>query len=104
MTTCEHQSEELPELPEGTRYVREWSDLRTSGLLWLINRVVFHPRGFALGLVVAEDGQPVGWDLLGDGSEPWRFEDGEAAHLAAAEQTFAAERRDRSEPQKGPVS
>ncbi len=44
-------------------------DLREDGLLWLINRVVFHPRGFALGY----DAGPDEFHLLGDGSEPWRF-------------------------------
>lgn len=44
-------------------------DLRESGLLWLVNRAVFHPRGFALA--VETDGS---LSLLGDGSEPWKFE------------------------------
>lgn len=43
-------------------------DIRESGLLWLINTSVLHPRGFALGW--SGDGH----FLLGDGSEPWRFE------------------------------
>lgn len=45
------------------------------GVLWLINRVVFHPRGFALVLEY-EDGnpEPIGWSLQGDGSETFRFE------------------------------
>ena len=70
--------------------VRPFSELRDSGLLWLINRVVFHPRGYALGLV--PDGQSngdnyLGWRLQGDGSEPWRFEgfdEDELFHAAAA--------------------
>lgn len=52
---------------------RPFSELRDSGLLWLINRTVFHPRGFALGLVTDETGAVVGWLLEGDGSEPWMF-------------------------------
>lgn len=44
-------------------------DLQGDGLLWLINRVVFHPRGFALA-VVPDTGEFV---LLGDGDEPWRY-------------------------------
>jgi hypothetical protein len=47
------------------------------GVLWLINRTVFHPRGFALSLIYSdEDGNhdPVGWRIEGDGSEVWRFE------------------------------
>lgn len=43
-------------------------DLREDGLLWLINRTVFHPRGFAMG--VGSDG---GVTLYGDGAEPWHY-------------------------------
>jgi hypothetical protein len=76
------------------------ADLREAGLLWLINRVVFHPRGYALALVTDEAGEAVGWLLQGDGSEPWTFagapdergvdEDG---MFRAAEATFAAATR-----------
>lgn len=56
-------------------------DWRADGLLWLVNRTVFHPRGYALGLDV-EKGR---WFLLGDGSEPWNFPDGdETTEFAAA--------------------
>lgn len=44
-------------------------DLHDDGLLWLINRAVFHPRGFALGHTPGTDY----FVLLGDGSEPWRY-------------------------------
>jgi hypothetical protein len=43
-----------------------------TGLLWLINASVLHPRGFALAIHV-EDGVATGWSLMGDGEEPWRF-------------------------------
>ena len=67
-------------------------DLRETGLLWLINRQVFHPRGFALA-VDSETGE---FSLLGDGVEPWNFEDGtENGYLANVEQLFA-EQRDHS--------
>lgn len=79
---------------------RAWVELRESGLLWLVNRAVFHPRGFALALVM-RDSEPVGWQLLGDGSEPWRFGVDEDELFAAAEATLArpaaAQRRERSE-------
>jgi hypothetical protein len=68
------------------------ADLSETGLLWLINRVVFHPRGFALALVKNLDGQILGWSLEGDGSEPWCFEGDEDQHFRAAEATFAAAR------------
>lgn len=71
---------------------RPFADLADSGLLWLINAAVFHPRGFALALH-REDGEVVGWSLLGDGSEPWRFEgDDIDSKFAAAEATFASAR------------
>lgn len=46
----------------------DWHD---DGVLWLVNRVVFHPRGFALAR--NPEGQPE-WTLIGDGSEPWAFD------------------------------
>jgi hypothetical protein len=64
--------------------VRPWEDLRTAGILWLINAAVFHPRGFALGLVRHER-ELVGWRLLGDGSEPWVFADSAVEAFAAVE-------------------
>lgn len=67
---------------------RPWAELRTTGLLWLINRTVFHPRGYALAIVV-RDGLAVGWQLLGDGSEVWRFDGGEDEHLQAVNAIFA---------------
>jgi hypothetical protein len=42
----------------------------SDGLLWLINRTVFHPRGYALAI----DQETLRWSVLGDGTEPWRFE------------------------------
>jgi hypothetical protein len=55
-------------------------EIREDGLLWLINRVVFHPRGYSLGY------DPVTKDfaLLGDGTETFTFgaESVEAPHLA----------------------
>jgi hypothetical protein len=70
-------------------------DLHESGLLWLINRVVFHPRGYALGMALDANHQPLGWVLQGDGREPWVFVvDNEQALFDAAQATLAP-RRDR---------
>jgi hypothetical protein len=38
----------------------------------LLNRTVFHPRGFAL----AHDAATGEFNLYGDGTEPWHFVDG----------------------------
>jgi hypothetical protein len=53
--------------------IRPLSDLRDNGLLWLVNRIVFHPRGFALALDVGDGGAVVGWTMIGDGSGVWSF-------------------------------
>lgn len=70
---------------------RPWDEMRDSGLLWLINRVVFHPRGYALAFVM-QDGEPIGWKLNGDGSEVWEFDGDEDDLFARAEQTLADHR------------
>jgi hypothetical protein len=69
--------------------VYDFQQLREHGVLWAINRVLFHPRGFALALVPdAETGEFQGWTIVGDGQEVWRFdsEDVEDKHFAAFEQ------------------
>lgn len=56
---------------------RPMNELGPSGLLWLINRSVFHPRGLALALYTDEEAtQVLGWDLVraADG-EPFQFPD-----------------------------
>jgi hypothetical protein len=70
---------------------RPFAELRESGMLWLINRVVFHPRGFALALDVDDKtGEAVGWSLRGDGSEVFVSDiTTDDAHFADAERTLA---------------
>lgn len=69
---------------------RPLSELRSSGILWLVNRAVLHPRGFALALHTVGDDRVTGWSLLGDGSEVWAFdEDDDDERFAAAEATLA---------------
>lgn len=55
--------------------LRPMSDLLDSGLLWLINRVVFHPRGLALALWREDTtGDVTAWRLLAaDDGEPFTF-------------------------------
>lgn len=70
------------------------TDLHSTGLLWLINKVVFHPRGFALAMVY-QDGEFAHWVLEGDGSEPWRFGSGvDEEQFALVEDLFRAARRE----------
>ncbi len=58
-----------------TRRVRPFAELRSTGLLWLINAAALHPRGYSLAFVPDANGTLFGWSLLGDGTEPWQFAD-----------------------------
>ncbi|MEV0470228.1 hypothetical protein [Streptomyces prunicolor] len=70
---------------------RPIGELRDSGLLWLINRTVFHPRGLALALAYGDAGEVTGWRLTGDGTEPmWFSPDDEPRLFAAAKATLTA--------------
>lgn len=82
---------------------RDFRELSESGLLWLINAVVFHPRGFALALSMDTlTGTVGGWELLGDGTEPWRYAEDIDARFAAAEATLAAHRKAAATRQEDP--
>lgn len=66
---------ELLQDDDGYPLVREIDELRTTGLLWLINATVFHPRGYALTFVYDTETDDVqGWSLQGDGQEVWAFD------------------------------
>lgn len=54
--------------------LQEFDYLRDSGILWLINTSVFHPRGMALALDYSDDGDCLGWKLFKD-DEAWVFPD-----------------------------
>jgi hypothetical protein len=72
---------------------RDFRELSESGLLWLINAVVFHPRGFALAFSMDTlTGQVTGWDIVGNGTEPWQYADRMKERFAAAEATLASHR------------
>lgn len=81
--TTDHVLDTLPVLP--------LEALRSRGVLWAINRTLFHPRGFALGLAYPDDAtlsaieahevEPIGFRLYGDGSEPWKFADRSIASM-----------------------
>lgn len=52
-------SDQIPRRPVG--------DLEQAGIVWAVNRYLFHPRGYAL---VPVEG---GLELHGDGSQPFAF-------------------------------
>jgi len=62
---------------------RPFHELRDTGLLWLINTTVFHPRGYALSITLDDDGVATGWGLLGDGTERWAYSETLEADLDA---------------------
>lgn len=79
---------------------RPFSELRDTGLLWLINTSVFHPRGFALAMHFDDQGAATGWSLLGDGTEPWTFQlqDAEADRLFRAVEATLREQAAGADP------
>ena len=57
---------------------RPFYDMRATGVLWAINRVLFHPRGYALVFVVEPGTEDViGWTISGHGSEVIAFAEGD---------------------------
>lgn len=84
---------------------RPFSELHATGMLWLLNRVCLHPRGFALALhypdgvdpLTVNDGEaeqatgePVGWSLLWDGTECGTFPESVDDEMFAAAEAFLA--------------
>lgn len=52
-----------------------FEQFRTVGLLWALNRYLLHPKGYAVSFHYDEpDNEVVGWELLGDGTEVWAFD------------------------------
>lgn len=78
----------------------DFSTFRDNGLLWLINTTVFHPRGFALAIHVDDNGTADGYQIIGDGSEEYRFDDSTDKFLAV-KALFAKLERDRRDPAAG---
>lgn len=54
--------------------MRPLHELMESGMLWLINRSTFHPRGFSLALETNDIGEVIGWKILGNGKELWTYQ------------------------------
>lgn len=77
---------------------RQFADLSATGLLWLINRVVFHPRGLALAIHVDDAGVATGWTLLGDGKKCFTFNAADDDESFARLQQFLSAHRDETAP------
>lgn len=95
MVVSEPQVNHCPQVEPTDDEPRPFHELmEKTGLLWLINRTVFHPRGCALALVFADEErqQPVGWQLVGDSTQVWVYDPAEhgkeAERFAAATRTF----------------
>lgn len=66
-------------------------DWHEDGVLWLINRVVFHPRGYAL---TRQRGADPEWTIQGDGTDVWTFtNDDDDKLFVAVEALFDRMRR-----------
>lgn len=69
-------------------------DLRADGVLWMVNKTVFHPRGFALAI----DTETGVLTLMGDGTEPWTYEHSIEDECFAAFTALLARASDRRAP------
>ena len=57
------------------------ADFHDSGLVWLVNAAVLHPRGWALTIHLDDQRNPTGLSIQGDGIEPWCFAPGEQGEI-----------------------
>lgn len=53
--------------------IKNFSEFQKLGFLWAFNRFVLHPRGYAAAFVYDDNNEVVGWQLLGDGTQVWKF-------------------------------
>lgn len=66
---------DTPRVPPAATPILPFEQLRDTGLLWLINTALLHPRGYALAILHDDEGHATSWQLLGDGTERWSFPD-----------------------------
>lgn len=52
---------------------RSFDEMVETGVLWAINRTLFHPRGYALTFHYDAVNDLTGWSVQGDGTEAWSF-------------------------------
>lgn len=67
---------------------------RESGLLWLVNTSILHPRGYAIAMQLSDHGEPLGMMVDGDGVEPWAYDD-PAVHESFLAHNENEQRRER---------
>lgn len=79
-----HEEPKMNEPPSNKdRALLPISALSDTGILWLINRTVFHPRGFALSLMRNKDGTVSSWNIKGTGKDVFVFNaEDDALHFA----------------------
>lgn len=61
-----------------------------TGLLWMINQVIFHPRGYAMYISLDGEGVATGWGVMGNGRERWAFVDDDPKTQDNLDQKFSA--------------
>jgi hypothetical protein len=82
---------------------RPFAELIDSGLHWLVNASVFHPRGLALALHQADDGTVTGWSVQGRGDSPIRVDDVTAQRRFTIADLFLSQTRRRNVLDGSPV-
>jgi hypothetical protein len=57
--------------------VRSFDDLRDTGLLWAINRYIFHPRGLAMAVCLEhdEDSKVFAWRMMSLLGETFNYDE-----------------------------
>lgn len=70
---------------------------RDEGLLWMVNTAILHPRGFALGIQIDDDGEPVGLTIAQHTDDYWYFQPGEFDDVFANYEIAEAQRAFRME-------
>jgi len=93
-------------VPAPERAAYSFEQLADTGVLWMLNRVLFHPRGFALALDSADgESEPRGWSVDAF-TEPVTFglpEGMESERLAAFERLLSEARTTGRAPAPSPA-
>lgn len=52
-----------------------FKEFQEKGLLWAINRYIFHPRGLAMMMIFDDETNETTWSLLTTNTPPFSFDD-----------------------------